>query len=301
MELAPLRIRLLGGFAITAGDRVVPEGAWRLRRGKSLVKLLALAPERHLHREQIAETLWPDRDPGSAANNLRQVIFVARRALDAADDGGSGYLTLRDDVLALGDEHPVEIDVDEFEAAADAAREQRTIEACRAALDLYAGDLLPEDRYEEWASARRATLRESHLALLLELAELYAQAGDDPAAVDVLQRAVLEDPLHEPAHRALMRQFAAGGRQQQALEQYQQLRRALRRELAADPDPETRALYREILAGSVEDVGAPEAPRQAPPRSLGRGLPREARATTNLPHQVTSFVGRERELAELAE
>src|SRR4051812_964472 len=301
MGLAPLRIRLLGGFAITAGDRVVPEGAWRLRRGKSLVKLLALAPERHLHREQIAETLWPDRDPGSAANNLRQVIFVARRALDAADDGGSGYLTLRDDVLALGDEHPVEIDVDEFEAAADAAREQRTIEACRAALELYAGDLLPEDRYEEWASARRATLRESHLALLLELAELYAQAGDDAAAVDVLQRAVLEDPLHEPAHRALMRQFAAGGRQQQALEQYQQLRQVLRRELAADPDPETRALYRELLAGSIE-VAAPAESQPAPPaRAMGRRLPSDAGAPSNLPHQVTSFVGRERELAELSE
>src|SRR3954467_4743859 len=107
MGLAPLRIRLLGGFAISAGDRVVPEGAWRLRRGKSLVKLPALAPERHLHREQIAETLWPDRDPGSAANNLRQVIFVARRALDARPHHGSRALTLHDDVLALGEGHPV--------------------------------------------------------------------------------------------------------------------------------------------------------------------------------------------------
>src|SRR4051812_35710698 len=300
MELAPLRIRLLGGFAITAGDRVVPEGAWRLRRGKSLVKLLALAPERHLHREQVAETLWPDRDPESAANNLRQVIFVARRALDAADDGGSGYLTLRDNVLALGEERAGEIDVELFEAAAEAARAERTVEACRAALDLYAGELLPEDRYEEWATARRSTLRESYLAVLLQLAELHLEAGESAAAVDVLQHAVLEDPLHEAAHRALMRQFAAAGRQQQALEQYQQLRRALRRELAADPDPETRVLYREILAGSVERVEAPEAPQEAPARSLGRSLPREARATTNLPHQVTSFVGRERELGELA-
>ena len=300
MELAPLRIRLLGGFAITAGDRPVPEGAWRLRRGKSLVKLLALAPDRHLHREQVAETLWPDRDPGSAANNLRQVIFVARRALDAADDNGSGYLTLRDDVLALGEERAVEIDVEQFEAAADAARGERTVEACRAALDLYAGDLLPEDRYEEWASARRAALRETHLALLLDLAELYTQAGDDAAAVDVLQRAVLEDPLHEPAHRALMRRFAAGGRQQQALEQYQQLRQVLRRELAADPDPETRALYRDLLAGSVEVVETVEAAGPSI-RAMGRRMPREKRAGTSLPHQVTSFVGRERELAELSE
>jgi predicted ATPase/DNA-binding SARP family transcriptional activator len=268
-----LRIRLLGGFEIAAGDAVVPESAWRLRRAKSLVKLLALAPERRLHREQVAETLWPDRDQASAANNLRQALFVARRALG----DGSPCLTVRDGVLELDG---VEVDVDAFEAAAAEARAQPDVDACERALALYGGELLPEDRYEEWTAARREALRERHLWLLVTLAELHAAAGDQPAAIEALQRAVVEDPLHEAAHRELMRLFAAAGRQQQALAQYQQLRDALRRDLAADPDPETRRLHRELLAGAVES-----------PVAAGG---------TNLPHRVTSFVGRRRELAELA-
>ena len=52
-----LRIRLLGGFEVVAGESVVPESAWRLRRAKSVLKLLALAPDRRLHREQVAEVL----------------------------------------------------------------------------------------------------------------------------------------------------------------------------------------------------------------------------------------------------
>jgi predicted ATPase/DNA-binding SARP family transcriptional activator len=281
-----LRIRLLGGFEVVAGESVVPESAWRLRRAKSVLKLLALAPDRRLHREQVAEVLWPDRDQASAANNLRQALYVTRRALDGAEPGAGRWLEARDGVLALGAEPDVQIDVDAFEMAAATARERPTTEACRRALDCYGGELLPEDRYEEWTAARREALRERHLTLLLTLSELHWADGEGAAAIDALQRAVVEDPLHEAAHRGLMRLFAAAGRQQQALAQYQQLRQALQRELAADPDPETRRLHRAILAGSVEPEPQSESAPAAP-------------LATNLPRQLTSFIGRERELDEL--
>ena len=56
------RVCLLGGFSVATEDGVVEERAWRLRKAKALVKLLALAPERRLHRERLADLLWPDRD-----------------------------------------------------------------------------------------------------------------------------------------------------------------------------------------------------------------------------------------------
>ncbi|HEY4278808.1 MAG TPA: BTAD domain-containing putative transcriptional regulator [Conexibacter sp.] len=284
-EQASLEIQLLGGFAVSVGGRPVAEQAWRLRRAKSLVKLLALAPERRLHREQATELLWPGREP--AANALHQVLYTARRAV--AGDGGraDGHarvgdgraherraggeqarkgqaadaradderpraraaerLVLRDDVVALvGD--GISVDVDRFELAAAVARRVCSVSAYQRALNLYAGELLPEDRYEDWTWARRDALRETRLGLLIALAEAHVNAGDDAPAVEALQRVVVEDPVHEPAHRALMRLFADGGRQQQALAQYQSLRDALGRMLAADPDPETRRLYHAILA-----------------------------------------------------
>ena len=73
-----LRITLLGGFSAGAGDRVVSEGAWRLRKAKSLVKLLALAPERRLHRERASELLWPDRDPAAATSRSGHNSSLAR-------------------------------------------------------------------------------------------------------------------------------------------------------------------------------------------------------------------------------
>ena len=269
LEDALLQIHLLGGFVAIVAGRAVTDDAWRLRRARTLIKLLVLAPERRMHREQLEELLWPEGEP--ATNALHQVMYTARRALG----GAQTRLALRDGIVALASDG-LWVDVEEFEARAAEARATRTIEAYREALALYGGELLPEDRFEDWAQARRDQLRETQLAMLVELAALQTERGERVDAVATLQRAIVEDPLHEAAHRELMRLFAEDGRSQQALAQYQQLRDVLRRELSADPDPQTRDLYREILAGQHESA-----------------------APSSLPRQLTGFVGRERELAEL--
>jgi hypothetical protein len=81
-EPEAVRIRLLGGFHLWVGHRVIEEGRWRLRKAKSLVKLLAVAPGHRLHREQVMETLWPVLEPHSASNNLHQILHAARRTFE---------------------------------------------------------------------------------------------------------------------------------------------------------------------------------------------------------------------------
>jgi predicted ATPase/DNA-binding SARP family transcriptional activator len=283
-----LHVRLLGGFGVSVGSRLVDEGSWRLRKAKSLVKLLALAPGHRIHRERVVELLWPDRDPASAANNLHQVLYAARRALAAAGQSTEGLLELRDDLVLLGPAEGVDTDVECFETLADRARDTGTPEDIRTAIEAYAGELLPEDRYEDWTAARRGALRERYLHLLVALADAHMDRQQIDLAIERLRQVLSEDELYEPAHRALMRSYATAGRRQDALHQYARLRDALRAEYDADPDPETRRLYRELLSGSL--AGAPDERAQEP--SAG---PRRH----NLPVQLTSFVGRERELGEI--
>jgi predicted ATPase/DNA-binding SARP family transcriptional activator len=288
MSAPELRISLLGGFAV----RSVSEGAWRLRKAKGLVKLLALAPEHRLHRERASELLWPDRDPAAAANNLHQALYVARRALETAGVNGSAAIELREDALALP---AAVVDVEQFEEAAAAARGSESRDLCRAAVELYAGELLPEDPYEDWSTARREALREQCIGILLELAGLERDAGDSGAAVRWLQRGLVEDPLHEEAHRQLMTLFALSGRRQQALAQYQKLRQALRREFEDVPDAETRRLYQSILSGSFGAADGAAVEEESRPSREDAEAPRPH----NLPFRLSSFVGRERELAEV--
>ncbi|MGE5745716.1 MAG: ATP-binding protein, partial [Solirubrobacterales bacterium] len=290
MEKDALRIQLLGGFSVSTAAQGVDEEQWRLRKAKSLVKLLCLAPDRKLHAEQVSEVLWPELAPDAARNNLHQAAHAARRAFDLRGADGSRCLRLSEGLLLLCPEDPVWIDSVAFEQAAASARGQRRAAAYVAALELYTGELLPEDRFEEWTSVSRETLRDLRLALGIELAELQAAAGDEGAAIETLHAALLADPLHEPAHRALMRLYVRDGRRQEALAQFQQLKRGLKREFEDEPDDETRRLYQEILTRSLED-------REERDRGDAEASGREE---GNLPAQLTSFVGRKRELEEIA-
>jgi DNA-binding SARP family transcriptional activator len=119
--VADVKVTLLGGFGAAVDGVPVPEAAWRLKKARELVKLLALAPGHRLHREQVMDVLWRDRGPAAAANNLHQAVHVARRALDA------GAIELRDEMLFL----VADVDVDLFElAAASGSRTTTTRRMC---------------------------------------------------------------------------------------------------------------------------------------------------------------------------
>jgi len=173
--MTSVRVSLLGGFAATVDGTPVPDSAWRLKKARELVKLLALARSRRLHREQAMDILWPDRDPAAAANNLHQAIHVARRALDP------GAIELRDELLTLH----AESDVEAFELAAERARRLRLPAAYRGALALYAGELLPENRYDDWAEEPREELADLAARLGDELELLGAEHSDRPFSVPV--------------------------------------------------------------------------------------------------------------------
>ncbi len=150
-----VRISLLGGFWVSVGSRVIEEDEWRLRKAASLVKLLALAPGHRMHREQAMELLWPGLDRKAAANNLHQALHFARRALEPEAAASSHLLRLHDELLELCPNNALWVDVEAFEEAARRARRSGEPAAYTSALDLYAGDLLPEDLYEGWAEERR--------------------------------------------------------------------------------------------------------------------------------------------------
>ncbi len=174
-----MQIQLLGGFGVDRGGESVHAKAWRLRKARTLVKLLALTREQMLHRDVLLDTLWPGRDPTSALNNLHQALHVARRVL-AGDGPSNGLLELRNDVVVLDSNGPVQVDVRRFEQLVALARASGDLADQRAAVAAYSGDLLPEDRFEDWAARPRDDLREILCDLLVDLATAAADAADPP-------------------------------------------------------------------------------------------------------------------------
>jgi predicted ATPase/DNA-binding SARP family transcriptional activator/DNA-binding CsgD family transcriptional regulator len=309
-ELEVVRIGLLGGFRVWVGPRLIEEDRWRLRNARSLLKLLALAPGHRLHREQVMETLWPDSGMRKASNNLHQILHAVRRTLEpavlatapasgSAASACSVYLLLRDEQLSLCPDSPLWVDVEAFEQTAATARHAMEPQAFRAAIDLHAGELLPEDRYEPWVEERRRPLRELYLSLLLELGALLEGRSEFGEAIEALGRVVAEEPTHEGAHVGIMRLHALLGRRREALSQYERLREALFKEFGTEPNAATTSLQQEIWSGtfphSSDSLPAGLPARDEEARFAGRA----PRRRHNLPLRRTSFIGRRRERLEV--
>lgn len=289
---APLRIELLGRFQVTIDEEQIPAEAWRLRSAGTLVKLLALAPDYRLHREQLMDALWPEAEPEAAANNLRYSLHTARRTLTASA-GAAPFLRREGSVLALGPADMVWTDVLGFEEAVAEAWRSAELEPYQRAILLYGGDLLPDDLYEEWLSDRRIALRVSYLTLLTRLAELCEQHGDLPQAVETLQRLVMAEPTQEAFNVQLIRLLALAGQKEHALAQYERLRAILARELDAEPDPITRELVTAIQSGAFPSPVAGQAARPSNLQSASQ------LRTPSVPSPPSALLGREREIAEV--
>ncbi len=270
MTVARIRMHLLGRFELQIGEQIIIDQSWGRRKAKALLKLLALQHRRSLHREQVLDRLWPEMEPKAAANNLHKSLHVLRTAL-AAQDISTPLITLKRDLLALSPE--IGIDVDQFRTQVQRARIARhDVALWGQALDLYGGDLLPEDIYEDWTVAPREQLRELHHQLLMEVSALHEARGRTDLAIERLHQLLYLDPIHEGAHRSLMRLYCMGGTRHRALQQYHDCRAVLSKELGVEPSEATEALYQEILDGRIPSqapIAAPLVPtndRDAPVR-----------------------------------
>jgi predicted ATPase/DNA-binding SARP family transcriptional activator len=282
-----VQIHLLGDFRVCIGDVSIDPSRWRLRKAKTLVKLLALAPNHRLHREKLMDLLWQEHDLKAATDSLHQALHHIRSVLQPYCSNPRLYIQFEKDQVSLCPDTPLWIDAEAFEIAAKEASQSRDLEAYRAAIALYTGDLLPEDLYEDWAISRREHLRQEAFRLLFESARAFEAKAEYPPAIEAYQRIIASDPLQEEAYFGLMQAYALSGQRSQALSEFQVLKKVLAQELGAEPDPRSTLLYQEILSGRFPPAHtlSPSYARTPPPH--------------NLPSPLSTFVGREREAEQV--
>ncbi len=258
-----VRVAILGPFEVhdDAGAVVAVAGA-RLR---DLIARLALAGGQPVSLSALAEAVWGSVPPADVPNALQTLVSRARRILGSAaavEQSAAGYR------LAV---EPDDVDALRFERLVAEG-------AVTEALALWRGPALADAGDFAGPFARRL----ADLRLEATVAQLTKQFAAGTIRVGELESLVAEHPLHEKLTGLLMRALAVTGRQADALAAYEALRGRLADELGIDPGPELQAVHLAVLRG---EIAAPPAPG--------------GRARTNLRVQLTSFVGRQDEVARL--
>ncbi|HEY0998166.1 MAG TPA: AAA family ATPase [Streptosporangiaceae bacterium] len=286
MAATDLSLALLGPPVVRRDGAPV---TFDTRKATALLALLAVTGREH-SREQLADLLWPESDSVKGRASLRRTLSVTAAVM------GDGLVVSRA-AIAL-DPALVRVDVREFNAligGPDAASLER-------AASLYRGDFLAGftlrgcAEYEEWQASVSEELRQALARGLQRLVAACIADGDLERAAGHARRWLQLDPLHEPAHQAIIRLHGWAGQRSAAMRQYRSLVRVLDRDLAVRPLPETTQLYDDVRAGRLGPppvpVAAPAA--DAPGRDQDDLAPDQALAAAGTP--TWPLVGRTAEL-----
>jgi DNA-binding SARP family transcriptional activator len=201
----------LGRFAVLRAGEPVPLAAWQSRKARDLLKVLVARRGHPITREAAAETMWPEEAPEPLGNRLSVALSTIRKVLDPGRRHPPDHYVVADaQTIALRLDR-VDVDLIEFLGIADRAidlagkGDRDAAEApLRQARQMYAGDFLEDDLYEEWAVEAREEARSRLLTVLRLLARLATDRGDDESAGQYLGQLLERDPYDEDAWLALI-------------------------------------------------------------------------------------------------
>lgn len=275
---ALFRLCLLGAPRVTLDGQ--PVTGFRTRKCLALLCYLAarsteLGSNAPLSRMHLTNLFWGDLPESNGRSNLSYTLHNLNALFPNALHATRETIALNEDIFV--------IDTREFDAHAALATEDSLTAAAALYHDEFMAGVFLDDcpEFEVWLVGERERWRQRIVSVLECLSGDYARHVEYEKALPYAARILDIEPWREEAHRHMMLLLACTGQRSAALQQYETCRRVLAEELGAEPGAETRALYEQIRAEEF----AP-APRGSAPN--------------NMPMPLTSFVGREADLARIA-
>ncbi|HEY0405352.1 MAG TPA: BTAD domain-containing putative transcriptional regulator [Pyrinomonadaceae bacterium] len=249
-----LTINMLGPVEISR-DPARPLGAdaWTTKRARDILCFIASRRHRRASKDAIIDTFWGEADFEAVEKNFHPTVSHIRKALNSNQPLKQNFLLYRDGDYQLNSDFSYRIDIEAFdalvnegEAARRSGQHERSLSLYEEAIALYRGDFM-QGSYDEWAEEQRSYYSEQYLRMLEALAVAAQKAAEWPRSLQLAQSILRHDPFREDVHCMMMRAHAGQGNRVAVKEQYESLRRLLRKELGVEPAAETQKMYRELV------------------------------------------------------
>lgn len=262
-----LQIGLLGPFYLLINQQEVQQSDWKSKKALTMLKYLASRHGQRVSSDALIELLWPDNDGVDSTSNLHTAVWYARRHLTTAAgsnaesplrySNGTYWLDLGGGCvdLDLFDSHVIKSqDLEE-------SNPEMALFHCEAALQLYRGDLLCEEPYEDWTIASRAQYRELFFQVALRAAKLLMSHRKDYAEATALSRKALEkDPFREEFYQVGIQGLIQNNRYLEAMNLYNNYRELLYGEFGLEPSPAIQEVIAQIKQGRNSINNLPHTP-----------------------------------------
>jgi LuxR family transcriptional regulator, maltose regulon positive regulatory protein len=251
-----LQARFFGHFEVLFRGEALPLG--RNAKAVEILKRLLVSRTEPVTRDSIMGWLWPESSFKRARWSLNSTLHAIRKLLSGWPGfaTGSDPLQCEKGAYRLCPTVRVETDIDEFDVSYERGRRlqkaHRTQEAAaeyEKAIELYRGDYLLEDLYEDWTMVERERLANAYVDMLGRLAVHYMEGGQYQEAIRACYRLLEKDRCHEGSYRVLMRCYVSLGLRGRALYHYRLCKEELERQYGEPPSSETQALRQSIIGG----------------------------------------------------
>ncbi len=246
-----LELRCLGGFSLVKGGIPVTRASFAYRgKARTLLKFLILRGGKPVNKEALIDFLWPEADGRSAINRLHGVVHALRAAIDT-DRCNKEWMYIRreGEGYYFNLDSPQFVDVFRFRQILDEALmsdrerpEQDTLAFLQEAIALYRGDLYENEFDAEHFEAEREYLRQLYVAAVRRLVEIRISRGELEQACSCLREALRIYAAEEGLHQGLIKLLLMQGKRREAFKQFDLCVEIVRRDLDAEPLPETLQL-----------------------------------------------------------
>jgi len=245
-----LRVQTMNTFQVWRGNELIPANGWRREKAKQLFQLFLTYRNSSLGRDQISEYLWAGADPTVGQRNFKTTLNTLYQVLEPNREPGStsAFITRNGTRYRLRIPADLWLDADEFAATAQEALSASPpdLGLLRRAVALYAGEYLPETRYETWAAEERERFSALFLEIADQLAGLLLDTKQYTESIELCQRILAQDNCWERAYRYMMTAYNHLGDRGQVGRTYQKCVQTLQDELDVPPAPETVTLYEQL-------------------------------------------------------
>lgn len=252
---------MLGEFSITYGDMPILLQQGRDNKVQLLLQYFLYNHNNMMSTEDIYNDMYSVQDAADPAHLIRVNVYRLKKVISESALPEHNYIQRTKRTYHWTRDIPCETDVDNFTVAAktalsaaqaDSVSHSSKLEACRKALDLYTGELLPGRGDRRWVAVESLKLKRIYIQCIDTMANLCKESKEYDELLEYMDRALVIYPSEEALHSLKMSCLFELRRFPEAIQAFNIANNAIYTQLGVPPSKKLLALYSKM---SQETMG----------------------------------------------